>query len=271
MTHKLLRKTLRTIAHYDPDYYDMHDDPNEAFFAQYYVERIVRHAEGAGIRPPATVLEAGCQAGRLVVPFAKRGFRVTGIDTSSFALRRAKQHARQAGVEVAFVQGNLTEVIPHQLQQYDLVICAEVVYLSSAHRAMLQVLVSAVKPGGLLCVSHRSSAYYLVEALRHRDFEAARIVLSGSEGRFPGPFPEAGCYNWQTEDELRALYKELGLARITLYPIDRFAWLTGTSPSDLTDEERQALLAIESEATEPPATCARYVLVIASKPTEDQT
>src|SRR3989338_8532648 len=95
---KTVRKLLRAVADYDPDYYDMYADPNEAFFAQLYLERIRRHAEAAGIRSGAAVLEAGCQAGRLVVPMAKMGFAVTGVDTSGFGLRRAREHAKQAGV-----------------------------------------------------------------------------------------------------------------------------------------------------------------------------
>src|SRR3989338_4904789 len=83
---KVLRKVLRTVANHDPDYYDMYLDPNEAFFAKLYVKHIMRHAAEAGIHPQDAagggslrprILEAGCQAGRLVVPFAKLGFDVT--------------------------------------------------------------------------------------------------------------------------------------------------------------------------------------------------
>src|SRR3989338_3141125 len=109
--HKTVRKVLRAVADYDPDYFDMYADAAEAVFARLYVERVLRHASAAGIRPPSTLLEAGCQAGRLVVPFAKAGFRGTGIDTSGFALRRAREHAKAAGVEAAFIQGDLLQVL----------------------------------------------------------------------------------------------------------------------------------------------------------------
>ena len=102
---RAVRKLLRAVANYDPDYYDMYADANEAFFAQLYIERITRHAEAAGIRPPATILEAGCQAGRLVVPFATLGYQVTGIDASMFALRRARAHTKAAGTTATFLQG----------------------------------------------------------------------------------------------------------------------------------------------------------------------
>jgi len=263
---KTVRKVLRAVADYDPDYYDMYADPNEAWFARLYVERIAQHADAAGIRVPATLLEAGCQAGRLVVPLAKRGFQVTGIDTSGFALRRAREHAKAAGVEAAFIQGDLLQVLRRRpAPQFDVVVCAEVVYLSPRYRQMLETLAAAVRPGGLLCVSHRPKFYYLLEALRQYDLSTAADVLRRSEG----PFRDSRYYNWQTEEELRALYGSLGLRWIALHPIDRLAWLSGISPSGLSDAQRDQWLRWElGSADEAAGCCSRYVLVVASRPPE---
>lgn len=261
-----IKKLLRAVANHDPEYYDMHDDPDESWFARLYLDRIGRRAEEAGIRPPATVLEAGCQAGRLVVPLARLGFTVTGIDTSGFALRRAAAHVRSAGLRATFIRGDLLKVLHSSQRRYDMVVCAEVLYLSSNYRDLLQALAGAVAPGGLLCVSHRPKMYYLLESLRHGDVESARRVLAGRDGRFPGPLPERGYYNWQTDAELRALYRELGLEKIAVYPIDQTAWLSGIAPSQLAERARQLWLDAELSLTsEESGPCARYALVIASK------
>ena len=261
-----VKKLLRAVVNYDPDYYDMHDDADESWFAKLYVERIRRRAEEAGITPPASVLEAGCQAGRLVVPLARLGFSVTGIDTSAFALRRAAAHVREAGLNAAFIRGNLLKVLEGGRRRYDIVVCAEVLYLAPNYRPLLEALAGAVAPGGLLCVSHRPKMYYLLESLRHGDLESARRVLTGGEGRFPGPLPERGYYNWQTDQELRALYGALGLDRIAVYPIDQTSWLSGVPPSQLAEGARRlwldAELSLESQEDGP---CARYALVIAEK------
>lgn len=265
---KTVRKILRAVADCDPDYYDMYADENEACFAQLYLSRIRQHAEAAGIRPPATVLEAGCQAGRLVVPLAKQGFRVTGIDTSGFALRRARQHARRAGVTASFRRGDLIRVLEAgPAQRFDIVVCAEVVYLSPQYREMLRALAAAVRPGGLLCVSHRPKAYYLMEAIRLGDLDTARSIHQRSEG----PFRDGAYYNWQTEEELRALYGALGLAWLGAYPIDRIAWLSGMSPARLTDAQREEWLRLELGMPGETETCARYVLVIAAQPHHGST
>ena len=263
---RTVRKILRAVANYDPDYYDMYADANEAFFARLYVPRIAQHAEAAGIHPPATLLEAGCQAGRLVVPLAKLGFRVTGIDTSPFALRRARAHAKAAGVDATFVCGDLIEVLRSRPpRQYDIVVCAEVVYLSRRYRDMLEALAGAVRPGGLLCVSHRPKFYYLLEALRGYDVATAATVLATSEGRFRN----SAYYNWQSEDELRALYASIGLEWRAMYPIDRLAWLSGSDPAKLTDAQRGEWLELERRLPDETGTCARYLLVVATKPAQE--
>ncbi len=261
--HKVARKILRAVADRDPDYYDMCADANEALFAQLYVERIVQHAKAAGIHPPATLLEAGCQAGRLVVPLARLGFQVTGIDTSGFALRRAREHVAEAGVTATFVRGDCVEVLRRSpVQQYDIVLCAEVVYLSPRYREILQALSRAVRPGGLLCVSHRPALYYLVEALRQADVETAVSVL----GRTEGPFRDSAYYNWQTEDELRSLYAQLGMQWLAMYPVDRFAWLAGINLGRSTSEQQARWLELERGLPDEAGTCARYVLVVAARP-----
>ena len=265
--HQIVRKLLRTVANHDPAYYDMYADPHEACFARLYVERIAHAAAEAGIRQPATLLEAGCQAGRLVVPLAQRGFRVTGIDTSGFALRRARRHARESGVAAAFRRGDLLEVLRRTPGcAYDVVVCAEVLYLAPNFREMVRALAGAVRPGGLLCISHRPVGYYFIEAIRHGDLATALRVLGSREGRFDGPFPERGYYNWQDEADLRRLYGELGFRDVALYPIDRYAWLSGIDVARLTGTEHDAWLELELRSDGLSAVSGRYTLVVAVKP-----
>ncbi len=262
---KIVRKLLRAVANYDPKYYDMHADASEQFFGQCYVEWITRHGDAAGIRPPATLLEAGCQAGRLVVPLAQRGFRVTGIDTSGFALGRARQHVKAAGTEATFVRGDLIEVLrKHPDWRYDIVICAEVTYLSSRYREMLQALAKAVRPRGLLCVAHRPKFYYLLEALRQYDLVTAAQILDRSEGRLE--LRDRGYFNWQTEEELRTLYQSLGLRWVAMHVVDRLSWLSGVKLEQLTDLQRQQWLELELRLSDEAGAWGRYLFVVAAAP-----
>jgi trans-aconitate methyltransferase len=148
----------------------------------------------------------------------------------------------------------------HPHAPYDIVVCAEVLYLCREYRQILRALAGTVRPGGLLCVSHRPKFYYLLEALKQYDLTSAAAVASHSEG----PFRDAAYYNWQTADELRQLYASMGLQWVACYPIDRFAWLGGISPATLSQEQRDQLLRLELESPHG-AECARYVLVIAQR------
>jgi SAM-dependent methyltransferase len=47
-----------------------------------------------------TVLDLCCGPGRHSVAFAQRGFKVTGVDRSSFLLERARERASEAGVSI---------------------------------------------------------------------------------------------------------------------------------------------------------------------------
>lgn len=57
------------------------------------------------------VLELGCGSGRLLIPLAEAGHRVTGLDISTPMLDRARRYANEAGVAelVTLHQGPMTE------------------------------------------------------------------------------------------------------------------------------------------------------------------
>lgn len=65
----------------------------------------------AGREPPyGPVLDLGCGSGIWAVKLAARGWQVTGIDFVPKALRRARDRAREAGVELRLIEGDVTEL-----------------------------------------------------------------------------------------------------------------------------------------------------------------
>ena len=55
--------------------------------------------------PYGRALDLGCGSGIWAVALAKRGRQVTGVDFVPKALRRARERAEQADVEVEFLEG----------------------------------------------------------------------------------------------------------------------------------------------------------------------
>jgi SAM-dependent methyltransferase len=67
--------------------------------------------EEEGRQPPyGRALDLGCGSGIWGIELAKRGWEVTGVDFVPKALRRARERARQAGVEVRLVEGDVTKL-----------------------------------------------------------------------------------------------------------------------------------------------------------------
>jgi SAM-dependent methyltransferase len=66
-------------------------------------------AEEAARQPPyGSVLDLGCGTGRWSVELARRGWQVVGVDVVPKAIHAARRRAREAGVDVAFVEGDVT-------------------------------------------------------------------------------------------------------------------------------------------------------------------
>lgn len=222
MMAKLLRKLRRAVLNRDPSFCDMHEDAHARQAAQEYLGHIRRHLRKRfDAEKKLDILDAGCQAGRLLIPLAEDGHRLIGVDTSGFALRRAQQHAKERGLAVRLYRGNIAElrrwVGPASLAA---VICAEVLYLCRDYEMLLALLVQSLKPGGLLCVSHRPAAFYAASALARGDEALAAQMCERSEG----PSPDGGYHNWQTEPQLRALYERLGCSVLACEPVDHQEW-----------------------------------------------
>ena len=65
--------------------------------------------EQAGREPPyGAALDVGCGGGLWSIDLARRGWDVTGVDIVPKAIDTARERAREAGVEVRFIRGDVT-------------------------------------------------------------------------------------------------------------------------------------------------------------------
>jgi SAM-dependent methyltransferase len=72
--------------------------------------------EESGRGPPyGPALDLGCGTGMHAVALARRGWQVTGVEIIPRALRAARQRAREAGVGVRLVQGDVTALPASQI------------------------------------------------------------------------------------------------------------------------------------------------------------
>lgn len=92
----------------------------------------------------ATVLDMGMGEGRNAVFLAQKGYKVTGIDISSVAVKKSYLLAQEFGVKIKGVVASLKEykIAP---ESYDAIICFYYV-----DRSLLDKMRSWLKPGGIL-------------------------------------------------------------------------------------------------------------------------
>ncbi|SFB61975.1 Methyltransferase domain-containing protein [Amycolatopsis marina] len=104
--------------------------------------------------PPGQALDVGCGEGGDALWLARRGWRVTAVDISQVALRRAAATATDVADRVAWTRGDLTATLP-PAAAFDLVSVQYFPLRRQRDDTALRGLLAAVAPGGtLLFASH---------------------------------------------------------------------------------------------------------------------
>ena len=257
---KLFRKLFRAFLNYDPSFCDMYEDQHARMAGAEYLKRIKTHLRERFGSQRLSMLDAGCQAGRLLIPLAQAGHTMIGIDTSPFAMHRLRRHAKADRLALRLIRGDLTH-LPRWIQpaSLDAVICIEVLYLCQNYRTLLQQFVDVVKPGGLVFVAHRPTLYYVARALLNGTPGQAEDFLDRSEG----PSTDGTYHNWQTQEQLAVLYRSLGLQIIGCHPIDQHV-----VQLDLAEASARVRQFLNTTILHDLAHIPTYLLIAAQKPHE---
>jgi len=84
-------------------------------FGEEHWQRAPEQVEGViallGLEPGAAVLDLPCGVGRHSLEFARRGFRVTGVDRTAAYLAEARERAAAEGLEIEWVQADMREFV----------------------------------------------------------------------------------------------------------------------------------------------------------------
>ncbi|QBS37345.1 DUF309 domain-containing protein [Thermaerobacter sp. FW80] len=113
-----------------------------------------------GLRPGQAVLDLACGHGRVAVPLAAMGVRVTGLDRSPGFLARAREAATRQGVEVEWVEGDMRR-LPWR-DRFDAafnVFTSFGYFVDEENLEVLRQVAAALRPGGrfLLETQHRDA------------------------------------------------------------------------------------------------------------------
>ena len=101
--------------------------------------------------PPGRALDLACGEGADAVWLAGRGWQVTAVDISGVALKRAAEHAAEAGVEVDWQHHDLEKTFPEG--EFDLISSQFLHFWAEFDREkILRRAADAVTPGGILLI-----------------------------------------------------------------------------------------------------------------------
>jgi S-adenosylmethionine-dependent methyltransferase len=200
--------------------------------------------------PPARVVDAGGGTGQLAVALARRGYRVTVVDTSAAMLATCAQRAADEGGEVgdrlATVQGDAAD-LPAVLGQagHDAAVCHDLVTRVEDPAELLGSLAAVLSDGGVLSLEFANRDWLALRAGRRGEHAAAlRLVAGGgSAGLKPG-HPEGGGPEGAPMS-LAEVETELDKAGFELVAAAGVGVFTDAGDDDLGQAELAALIELE--------------------------
>ncbi len=130
------------------------------------VEGLTALMQRHGVPAYGEVLDLACGYGRVAVPLAELGYRVTGFDLSPVLLARAEAAAGQAGVEIEWRQGDMRQLPAAWSGRFNAVINIFSAFgyfeQPEENQRVLSAVAQALQPGGVFIIdlSHRDSVIH---------------------------------------------------------------------------------------------------------------
>ena len=117
---------------------------------KYYISYINAHA-GLTVRAHMKVLEVGCGLGGNLLPFARMGCQVSGVDIDHEAIIRARELFTERGLEAQFTYADIHEY--RDSTRYDLILLHDSIeHIPDKKRLMLR-LRELLDDGGILYIA----------------------------------------------------------------------------------------------------------------------
>lgn len=116
---------------------------------KYFVPYIQAHHP---ITPGMKVLEIGCGEGGNLLPLARMGCRVTGVDLAESKIANAITFFREAGAEGMFIARDIFQIKDFE-HSFDLILCHDVIEHIDRKQAFLDGIARYLRPDGTAFIS----------------------------------------------------------------------------------------------------------------------
>jgi ubiquinone/menaquinone biosynthesis C-methylase UbiE len=158
-----------------------------------------RAVEAAGVGDDDVVLDVACGNGNATIPAARTGAKVTGIDLTPTLLEAGKAAAKEAGVEIEWIEGD-AQKLPFDDASFDVVTSVFGCMFVPDQRTEAQEIARVLKPGGRMAV-----CAWTLEGTIGGMF----VVIS--KHRPPPPEGFQPPILWGNEDHVRSLFEDTGV------------------------------------------------------------
>ncbi len=208
---------------------------------------VVWHALRPVLDGAGDVLDIGGGTGGFAVRVAELGHRVSVVDPSPDALAALTRRAREAGVQVAGQQGDLSTLLDLTGPDCaDVVLCHGVLEVVDDPAAALATIREVLRPGGTLS---------LLVAQRHAAVVARAMAGHFAQARALLDDPAAGgsrAGHRFTDDEVAGLLADAGFEATAVHGVRVFADLVPGSLLELEPGATAALVELEGAVSERP-------------------
>ncbi len=126
---------------------------------------------------PGRALDLGCGTGRNSLWLAKKGWLVTGIDSSYVGLSQAMTRARSLKLNIELIHHDLAEYDP-PTRQFDLVVVSNLHFAEPMRTRLFEIAKSALQTGGYIYFLGRHK-----DSIGHKGPSDPRVLFSATELR----------------------------------------------------------------------------------------
>ena len=155
--------------------------------------------EAATLAPGTEVLDVAAGSGNPAIPAAQAGARVTALDLAPSLLEIGRRRAREAGVDVDFVEGD-AEALPFDDESFDVALSVVGVQFAPRHKLTARELARVVRPGGRIVLCSWSPRGFIGQFLE----TVAPRMPKPPEGASPPPL-------WGDQTHVRELFAGTGV------------------------------------------------------------
>ena len=137
-------------------------------------------------KEPGRLIDLGCGTGRLLVPFAKRGFTCLGVDLSDSMLEIVAEKARNEMIHIRCLKANLVNLVDIADSTFDYAACLfstlGMIRGSNNRRKFLQHVRRILRPNGLFIVHVHNRRFRFGRGLGKRGGEKGDRTMPQAYG-----------------------------------------------------------------------------------------